>query len=61
MLRDMVGTVKLLTVLAGLAFVAGAIYVAVRIGGVFVVAFVVTVVVCLMLAVGSRQRRAAPK
>jgi hypothetical protein len=57
----MVGTVKLLTLLGGVAFVGAALYVAVSVGGAFMWAFVITVAVCSMLAVGSRRRRAAPK
>jgi hypothetical protein len=53
--------VRMMVVLAGLAFVAAALYVAVSVGGAFMWAFVITVVVVSVLAAGSRRRRAAPK
>jgi hypothetical protein len=47
-------------VLAGLAFVAAAFLVAVEIGA-FLIVFVITAALVLILAAGSRRRRAVPK
>jgi len=53
---------KLVVVVAGLAFVAAALFVAMEIGGAFVLAFGVTVVLASILMAGGRRRRgAAPK
>jgi len=53
---------KLVVVVAGLAFVAAALFVAMEIGGAFVLAFGVTVVLASILMAGGRRRRgASPK
>jgi len=57
----MVAPVKLVVVVAGLAFVAVALFVAVEIGGAFVIAFGVTVVIVSILVAQGRRRGAAPK
>jgi len=51
----------MMAVFAGLPFVAAAFFVAVEIGGAFLIVFVVTVALVLILATGSRRRRAVPK
>jgi len=53
---------KLVVVVAGLAFVAAALFVAMEICGAFVLAFGVTVVLASILMAGGRRRRgASPK